>query len=438
MIKLIIECNSHSYTIRTGVMGMRNSLSFADSVYETLTLHTTAIDSAVSAQSILDILDGSSIGSFTIDIGNWQNLVFSDKFARLLNIEGLSSNEQLQRIILAVHPEDRDRVRDHFHSMIKIGETNDSIEFRMIPDHNQTVWVLVRGKYIFENGQAVKYYASCFDITPRKEYEEELRRKNSLISDFFTNISHEFRTPLSIMLMDLDLMDIHLEKADCGHRDKITHNVAVLRQNTYRMFRLISNLLDVTAVNAGSMHCVRFTGDIVANTRSIVESATAYARKRGIALLFRNEMATLPITMDHEKYERVLMNLLSNAIKHTNPCGQVIVSLAYRHNHLTVCVADNGCGIPDDKKDSMFDMFRQVNTSLTRNNEGVGIGLALSKGLVELMGGKIWFTSKVGEGSTFYFRLPVFEPQTDIAQCGAERVPLDKRLDIEFSDLINM
>ena len=416
---------------------MRNSLSFADSVYETLTLHTAAVDNTVSAQSILDILDGSSIGSFTIEIGNWQNVVFSDKFARLLNIEGLSSYEQLRHIFHAVHPEDRDRVRDYFHSMIKIGESKDSIEFRMNPDHNQTIWVLVRGKYIFENGQAVKYYASCFDTSNRKEHEEELRRKNSLISDFFTNISHEFRTPLSIMLLDLDLMDIHLGKVDCNHREKITHNVTVLRQNTYRMLRLISNLLDVTTVNAGSMHCNAFYDDVVANTGRIVDLATAYARKLGITLLFHCETASLPITIDHEKFERVLMNLLSNAIKHTNSGGQVIVSLAYRHNHLTVSVADNGCGIPDDKKDSLFDMFRQVNTSLTRNNEGVGIGLALSKGLVELMGGKIWFTSKVGDGSTFYFRLPVFEPQTGIALSGAERVPLEKRLDIEFSDLIN-
>lgn len=415
---------------------MRNSSTFAETVYETLTLHMPEDQYLTTNQSILDILDGSSIGSWTIEVNHWGYPEFSDKWEQLLGIEELDAKEQLHRTIQAVHPDDRERVQNFFHVVIKSSTPPDSIEYRLVLGR-QTIWVMTKGKILFENGQPVKYYASCFDITHRKDYEEQLQLKNRLISDFFTNISHEFRTPLAIMLMDLDLMDMHLRNTDCSHRDRINHNVVVMRQNTYRMFRLISNLLDVTAVNAGTMSLHNDAWDVVKSAEAIANAAAQFAEKKGIRMCFHSELQSRMLLLDYEKFERVLLNLLSNAIKHTPPGGHIQVTLADRSDTIALNVKDNGEGIPEDKKDGLFNMFKQVNTSLTRNNEGVGIGLALCKGLVELMGGKICFSSKHGEGSTFSFRLPARNPPEGFMAGNTERIPLDKRVDMEFSDLID-
>jgi signal transduction histidine kinase len=133
--------------------------------------------------------------------------------------------------------------------------------------------------------------------------------------------------------------------------------------------------------------------------------------------------------------ERILLNLLSNAIKHTPPGGAIHVDLKTADDKVTITVADDGEGIPDEKKNVIFDRFRQVNTSLSRTSEGCGIGLSITKALVELLGGSIAFESSLGVGSTFYVILPVLLVEDAGYAADYSGMGLESLVQMELSDI---
>jgi signal transduction histidine kinase len=129
-----------------------------------------------------------------------------------------------------------------------------------------------------------------------------------------------------------------------------------------------------------------------------------------------------------------VLNLLSNALKHTQRGGKINVEFLNCNEKVLIVVNDNGEGIPDDKKDIVFDRFRQVNNSLSRANEGCGIGLALSKSLIELLDGRIWLKSTYGKGSAFFVEFPAVHANIDEA---VMTIPenIENSILIEFSDI---
>lgn len=268
-----------------------------------------------------------------------------------------------------------------------------------------------------------------------KKLTTELSEKNKLITDFFTNISHEFKTPLSIILVDLQLMEYRLRDVEGEAREKLSKMVAVMRQNALRLLRLIGNLLDVTKIDAGFMKARLINTDVVGLVSGIVETVRNYAENAGISVVFETGLPVRVLPLDAEKMERVLLNLLSNAVKHTPEGGHILVSLSHEAEKLTLLVKDDGEGIPEDRKEFIFDRFRQVNTSLTRSSEGCGIGLSLTKALVELLGGKVWFVSSLGRGSEFYVELPVLRENERFRSPEIDGMPRSRKVEMEFSDI---
>ena len=264
---------------------------------------------------------------------------------------------------------------------------------------------------------------------------EELSDKNKLVTDFFTNISHEFKTPLSIILVNLQLMDYRLRDSDGELQDKFRKVCAVMRQNALRLLRLIGNLLDVTKIDAGFMKVRLCSANAVDVVRNLVESVGDFAGSAGINVGFESSSVSIVMPLDGEKMERIMLNLLSNAIKHTPAGGRILVRLTERQGSVLISVRDSGEGIPPEKQDFIFDRFRQVNTSLTRSNEGCGIGLSLCKALVGLLQGRIWFSSSPGWGSEFYVELPVLKDNTPAHTAEIETMPLSRKLEMEFSDI---
>lgn len=268
-----------------------------------------------------------------------------------------------------------------------------------------------------------------------KKLSEELRDKNRLVTDFFTNISHEFKTPLSIILVDLQLMEYRLKGIEGELREKLGRSVSVMRQNALRLLRLIGNLLDVTKIDAGFMSARFSEADAVEAVRGIAESVGDYARDAGLEVRFESDLASRRMPLDVEKLERILLNLLSNAIKHTPSGGHIFVSLKNASDRITLSVKDDGEGIPEDRREIIFDRFRQVNTSLTRASEGCGIGLSLVKALVELLLGRIWLNSAVGRGSEFFVELPVQALETAAQPMEIDSMPRSRKVEMEFSDI---
>ena len=274
---------------------------------------------------------------------------------------------------------------------------------------------------------------------------QQLQRMDHLKSRFFANISHEFRTPLTLISGPLQQL----------RSGSFTGNVKdlyeMMLRNSDRLLRLINQLLDLSKLESGGMKLHALPEDIVTLTRQLTMSFESLAKRKDIVLKFHTNPRnghdrSLQVYIDREKYEKIVTNLLSNAFKFTAAGGKVSViverkawSVKRRENgdlrlklksearetkcekhpaksqtltaksseFVSICVKDTGIGIPEEKLTHIFDRFYQVEDSATRGYEGTGIGLALTKELVVLHHGEINVESGVGVGTTFTVRLPL-------------------------------
>ncbi|NLM11867.1 MAG: PAS domain-containing protein [Clostridiaceae bacterium] len=268
-----------------------------------------------------------------------------------------------------------------------------------------------------------------------KEKKEYLERVIEIKDNFLTLISHEFKTPLTVIMTAIQAMELF-----CGNElsDKAKRYINTIKQNSLRQFRLVSNLLDITRGTADQIRLNKRIIDIVSLTRLITESVKIYAAQKELNVSFVSNVTEKMICIDDEKYERILLNILSNAIKFTPRGKSVQVELTVEKGFVNLAVKDEGVGIPKDKIDVIFERFGQVDNSLSRQAEGSGIGLFLVKMFVESMGGTISVKSKPFHGTTFFVRLPD-TPGTIHAKevrCdeGENRKIIDL-MNIEFSDI---
>ncbi|SUY47524.1 sensory box histidine kinase [Clostridium putrefaciens] len=288
--------------------------------------------------------------------------------------------------------------------------------------------------YKFADGdiKGICIYAS--DITEEINHSMELENVTKLKDEFFTVISHELRTPLSIIYSSLQLAYNVYPKEIGPNIDK---TLSRIEQNCSRLLKLVNNILDISKAEAGFILLDELNFDIVVLTEYIVTSINHYARSKNIELIFDTSKEEQMVTMDKEKYEKILLNLLSNAIKFTPEGNKIIVELVFISGDMYLRVRDTGIGIPEDKIDFIFDRFSQVNSSLSRRAEGTGIGLSLVKRLVEIMGGTIKVKSKVDEGSEFTIMFP-----KNIIEIKEEKrytvigENIEDKISTEFSDIV--
>ena len=232
---------------------------------------------------------------------------------------------------------------------------------------------------------------------------EKMHEVDHLKSRFFANISHEFRTPLTLILGPIQTWR---EKT---HEEKEAKDLGMAERNARRLLRLINQLLDLSKLEAGAMKLQASRMDIVPLVKGIAYSFESSAGMRGVALNVVVEEEEIEVYCDRDMVEKILSNLLSNALKFTPEGGEVVVSIAFPTGDgcVEIGVRDTGIGIPSDQLDKVFDRFYQVDASQTREHEGSGIGLALVKELVEVHHGTIQVDSEVGQGTTFTLRLPL-------------------------------
>lgn len=277
-------------------------------------------------------------------------------------------------------------------------------------------------------------------LEAERERIAALKKSIQMKDEFLTIISHEFKTPLAVIFSAIQTME-----HTCGSElsEKAKGYISKIRQNSFRQLRLVNNLLDITHVSSVWLRHKWSNIDIVMLTRAITESVAIYARQKGITLTFHSKVKQRIIQMDQEKYERILLNLLSNAIKFT-PRGKSVavrVFITNKSGQRMVCieVKDEGMGIPREKMGAIFERFVQVDSSLTRQAEGVGIGLYLAKKFTESLGGTMSAKSKVGQGSSFSVFFP--DIRREEAGCsGQATVRNDHNLflnaSVEFSDMV--
>ncbi|MDF0554701.1 response regulator [Kamptonema sp. UHCC 0994] len=226
-----------------------------------------------------------------------------------------------------------------------------------------------------------------------RQQAERLLEADRLKTEFFQNISHEFRTPLTLTIGPL-------ESAVSLKQDLPYEQAAIALRNSRRLLRLVNQLLDLQRLDAGKMQPSFRPTDLVGFCRSTVESFRPYCEKKGINLV--TQLEDCPhLYLDIERFDKVLYNLLSNAMKFTPSGGNITISLSNASSHCLLQVKDSGIGIRTEQIPYLFERFRQAEGSASRSYEGSGLGLALVKELVELHAGKISVESVYGEGSTF-------------------------------------
>lgn len=264
---------------------------------------------------------------------------------------------------------------------------------------------------------------------------EELERLLVMKDEFLSIVSHEFKTPLTVISSAIQAIEVV-----CRNEltEKVRSYLAKIRQNSFRLVRLVNNILDLTRVEAGYLRFYSKDMDIVNLTRAIIDSVSAYARNKGIDLTFTTRFSERFIAIDDEKYERILLNLISNAIKFSPRGKTVNIRIYKKQRNICIEVKDEGVGIPKDRMYIIFERFGQADSSLTRQAEGTGIGLCLSKRLANAMGGEILAESEEGKGSIFTVMLPDVRARSSL-MCENNLRFNDHRIiqsvEVEFSDI---
>lgn len=227
-----------------------------------------------------------------------------------------------------------------------------------------------------------------------------LRELDQVKTRLYTNITHEFRTPLTI----IQGMNEKIAEAPSTWLDKGTD---MIRRNSRHLLRLVNQMLDLSKLESGKLSLRLIQGDIIPYLHYLAESFHSFAETQNVELQVLPHPEGLIMDYDPERLKDVMSNLLSNAIKFTPIGGQITISFTERDRHLHIEVQDTGIGISEEKIPHIFERFYQADDSSTRQGEGTGIGLTLSRELVHLMKGRIFVQSTIGNGSTFTVSLPI-------------------------------
>lgn len=267
----------------------------------------------------------------------------------------------------------------------------------------------------FSNREKLKNELKLKGLESRK-----LQEVDEIKTRFYTNVSHEFRTPLTLILGPLETAS---SLAQANGETEIKRNLEMVDRNAQRLLVLMNQLMDFSKLESGNMKMYLEEADIISFLRTCTLSFSSLAISKGISLQFMTTAERLVTQFDRDKIEKILNNLLSNALKFTREAGTVTAVVDYNENELILQVSDDGIGIPKDKVDEIFHRFYQVNNT-SKTYEGTGIGLALLKELVALHQGKVKVESHEGKGTLFTLKFPIVIKEV-LKASNKEKVALD-------------
>lgn len=260
--------------------------------------------------------------------------------------------------------------------------------------------------------------------------------------DFFTNVSHELKTPINIILATTQLILKSMENQKDFSIDEMTRYMNSIKQNSFRLLRLVNNILDSAKISDGYYTINLSNQNIVSIIEDIVMSTADYIKGKNKNIVFDTDEEEIILACDPDKIERIVLNLLSNALKYTDDNGNIEVLLKKdsKNNTLMVHVKNDGAPISNEDCHKIFNRFIQSDNSKYKAYEGSGIGLSLSKSLVELHGGRIWATPDLEKGAEFVFSLPIQHISKNNV-CTSHPQSINSKIEkcvIEFSDVYSI
>jgi len=286
-------------------------------------------------------------------------------------------------------------------SLAKASSGKENLEIELISPRDDTKKVLRASTAVIEdeNGQTVGMVSVLSDITKQRELD-------NLKSNFVSNVSHELRTPLVAIGKSLSLL---LTKTAGEINDNQQQFLSIADHNVKRLGRLIDDLLDLAKLEAGKLDLRRAPSSVEKIANDVVASFAAWENSKGLTLEKKVQENIPQANIDPDRITQVLTNLVGNAIKFTPSGGRITVAASYHpdRREIEIAVQDNGLGIAAENIPRIFSKFYQVGERSSADMAGTGIGLSITKEIVELHGGRIWAESQKGQGARFAFTLPL-------------------------------
>ena len=270
-------------------------------------------------------------------------------------------------------------------------------------------------------------------ISEKKKELEDVIKLEAMKVEFLSNMSHEFRTPINIILAIVQLLNLHNKPLG---DEKYKEYLNILKQNSYRLLRLVNNVMDITKVNSDSDKLNLVNCNIVSVLEEIVMSTVLYASEKKRNIIFDTDSEEIILACDEDKIERIMLNLISNAIKFSD-CDtdiEVKINTNLDLNRVYISIKNYGSNIEFKDREKIFERFYRVDNSLNRKNEGCGIGLFLCRKFIEMHGGEI-FLDNIDNGTQFSFYLPINITEEKINNPIIQKDSLIERCNIEFSDI---
>ena len=270
--------------------------------------------------------------------------------------------------------------------------TGDELE-RMGKSFNEMAQKLFEGKELLEK----RIEKATKDLAMANEHLKEL---DLLKSDFLTNMSHELRSPITVIRGGINYLYRTLEKEDSRNY------IEIIEKNAIRLSHLVSDLFDFTKLEAGKIEWEFEKENITLLVKEVIEITSLLANDKNLNVICE-DAENIFVDMDFERMEQVIVNIMDNAIKYSDPGTKITVILHEKAGWVTLSVLNQGIGIAEKNLETIFDKFSTVPSGRNSTTQGTGLGLAISKAIIEAHNGRIWAESEVGISTTFFFTLPV-------------------------------
>lgn len=379
----------------TPIFDEKKNVLFAINVFHDMTAFKYAEEKIKQSEERFRLaIAAGKIGIWDWDVVNDQ-ITWSDRIYKIFGIGKKEFNGTLGDFKKLIYEEDSDRVMRALERALEDKEGY-TMEFRATGPKGKLIWISTSARVVFnKKKQPIRMLGALIDITERKNLENQKE-------EFLGIASHELKTPITSLKAYTQVMErIFMKK-----RDKTSAKMlSKMDQQINKLTKLVSDLLDVTRIGEGKLVFRKDRFDFHELVKEVVEETQRMTEKHKIMLDLMPQ--TKIITGDRDRYGQVIINLLTNAIKYSPKADRIIVKTFMQDKKLIFSVQDFGIGIPVAQQSQVFERFFRIEYDVPRAFPGLGLGLHISSEIIKGQRGKIWLTSKKGQGTTFFFSVPL-------------------------------
>lgn len=344
----------------------------------------------ISEERLRLALDAGKIGVWDWDLRS-NTLAWTDNVYEIHDVKKKKFELTLENFVKLIHPDDKKFVKNQIDRTLK-EKTEFNIEFRIVTHKGATRWVTTRASILLdENKKPIRLIGATTDITKQKLLEQEK-------SDFISMAAHELKTPITSMKIFIEL--IHRDLVGSSNPKSLNFALRI-KEQTNRLAELVNDLLDVSRIETGKLQLRKEDIDLGELLKESVENLQATTSH---TIEIKN-LQTIQVNADKYRIYQILVNLIANAVKYSPNKKKIIVSMKKTDDNVVVSVKDYGIGIDKDKQSKIFNRLYQISDTNIKSYPGLGMGLYISKEIIERHNGRIWVKSEHGKGSTFYFSL---------------------------------